>query len=164
MVVPIVEGHRPVLVEVQTLIQARSDAAPQRTAHGLTSARLKLALAVLGGRAGLDLSAFDVFASVAGGVKTDDPAIDLGLALALASAAARTPIGAGVVAVGEIGLAGEIRSVARLDLRLHEAYRVGYRTAVVPRSAPDGPAGLELVRCQRLDQAVEAMIRPMARR
>ncbi len=164
LVVPIVDGHRPVLVEVQTLIQARTDAAPQRTAHGLTSARLKLALAVLAGRAGLDLSAFDVFASVAGGVKTDDPAVDLGLALALASAASGSPIGAGVVAVGEVGLAGEIRSVPRLDTRLHEAFRVGYRTAVVPQSAPDGPAGLELVRCQRLDQAVDAVVRSLARR
>jgi DNA repair protein RadA/Sms len=64
-----------------------------------------------------------------------------------------------VVAVGEVGLAGEIRSVARLDLRLQEAYRVGYRTAIVPASAPSGPAGLTLIRCQRLDQALAAVHR-----
>jgi DNA repair protein RadA/Sms len=154
VVVPILDGHRPVMIEVQALVRPRSDAAPQRTAHGLTGARLKLSIAVLAGRAEIDLGGFDVFASVAGGVKTDDPAIDLGLSLALASAALGRALAPSMVAIGEVGLAGEIRSVPRLDLRLQEAYRVGYRRAVVPQSAPVGPAGLELVRCQRLDQAV----------
>ncbi len=154
VVVPILEGHRPLMVEVQTLVQARAEASSQRTTHGIGAARLKLAIAVLAGRAGVDLGPYDVFASVAGGVKTDDPGLDLGLTLALASGAAGEPISSSIVAIGEVGLAGELRAVPRMDLRLHEAYRVGYRTAIVPASAADGPAGLRLVRCQRLDQAV----------
>ncbi len=159
VVVPILEGHRPLMVEVQTLVQARAEASSQRTTHGIGSARLKLAIAVLAGRAGVDLGPYDVFASVAGGVKTDDPGVDLGLALALASGAAGEPIAPSVVAIGEVGLAGELRAVPRMDLRLHESYRVGYRTAIVPASAADGPAGLRLIRCQRLDQAVQAIAR-----
>lgn len=155
VVVPILDGHRPLMVEVQTLIQGRSDGQVQRTAQGFAAARLKLAIAVLAGRAGIDLAPFDVFASVAGGVRTDDPGLDLGLTLALASGVAGTVISASAVAIGEVGLAGELRAVPRMDLRLQEAYRVGYRTAVVPASTSDGPSGLKLVRCQRLDQAVE---------
>ncbi len=159
VVVPILEGHRPLMVEVQTLVQARAEASSQRTTQGVGVARLKLAIAVLAGRAGIDLGPYDVFASVAGGVKTEDPGLDLGLALALASGAAGEPIAASVVAIGEVGLAGELRSVPRMDLRLHEAYRVGYRTAIVPSSCLDGPSGLRLIRCQRLDQAVQATSR-----
>lgn len=164
VVVPAMDGHRPVMIEVQALVGPDGELQPQRTAQGLPTSRLRLALAVLGSQAKIVFGRRDVFCSVAGGVTTNDPGVDLGLALALASAESGRPIAPAVVAVAEIGLAGELRSVPRLDLRLQEAYRVGYRTAIVPESASSAPTGMTLVRCRSLADALSNVRIPIGGR
>jgi DNA repair protein RadA/Sms len=130
-----VEGSRPILVEVQALVGEAAHGTPRRTALGIDGGRLALILAVLQRRAGLDCAARDVFVNVAGGLTIDEPASDLAVALAAASSLAGRPIPPGFTVLGEIGLAGEVRSVSRLEARLKEAARIGFDTALVPASA-----------------------------
>lgn len=155
-VVATMEGHRPMLVEVQALVAPTSQAIPRRSAQGVDHNRLAVLLAVLERRAGVRLGTSEVYASVVGGVRLTEPAADLGLALALASAASGVPVPPDVVACGEVGLTGEVRQVGHLERRLAEAARLGFARAVVPHSAPAGPAGLELVRVKSLRGAVAA--------
>jgi DNA repair protein RadA/Sms len=138
-VVCAMEGTRPLLVEVQALVRSAPFGTPRRTTAGLDYNRLQLLLAVLEKRAGLTLGTADVYASAAGGVRVDEPAADLGVALAVASSYRNRPLDARTVFVGEIGLAGEVRGVPRLGRRLAEAGKLGFRRAVVPAGA--GPAG-----------------------
>jgi DNA repair protein RadA/Sms len=158
------EGSRPMLVEVQALVAPAPHGSPRRTASGLDNQRLALLLAVLGRRAGLNLAGHDVYASVVGGLSIDEPAIDLPLALALASALRDRPIAAGTVALGEVGLTGELRAVGGLERRLREAARLGFKRAIVPRAAGRGrsgeepPEGLEVVRVATLREAISAAL------
>jgi DNA repair protein RadA/Sms len=133
-VVASLEGTRPLLVEVQALVAPTHFANPQRVAQGFDAKRLAVLLAVLEKRARLSLAGCDVFVSVAGGIRLEEPAADLGLALALAGSFRDAPLAADMVAIGEVGLAGELRPVPQLARRLAEAGRLGFRTAVVPRS------------------------------
>ena len=144
VVTPALEGHRPLLVEVQALVADSSLAQPRRSSQGLDSGRLSLLLAVLERRVGLPVQGLDVYAMAVGGVKVTEPGADLAICCALASSLGGQPVGATTVAVGEVGLAGELRQVGRLDRRLAEAARLGFTTAVVPRSAPavDAPIGV----------------------
>lgn len=153
-VVPTMDGHRPLLVEVQALVTPTELPVPRRSAQGVDPGRLSLLLAVLARRAGLGFAKFDVYASAVGGVRIGEPGADLAVALAVASAAADVPIAPGVVACGEIGLAGELRQVAHTPRRLAEAARVGFTEAIVPASAPDGPPGLRLRRVGSLADAI----------
>ena len=143
------EGSRALLVEVQALVTTGGPM-PRRTASGLDPNRLALLIAVLGRRAGIGLASHDVYANLAGGLRVDDPALDLPLAIALASSLRDRPVRPGTVAFGEVGLLGELRAVAGLDRRLREAARLGFTRAVVPRSSrPRGepaPEGIEIVR------------------
>ncbi len=157
VVVPVLEGRRPMLVELQALVARSSLATPRRTAQGIPPGRLALAVAVLEQRAGCSLASCDVFASVVGGVKVAEPAVDLALALALVSAATGTALGPDLVACGEVGLAGELRQVVHTDRRLAEAARLGFTRACVPPSAPDPPPGMSLVRASTLAGAVTAL-------
>ncbi len=155
VVVPTIEGHRPLLLEVQALVASSSLPAPRRSAQGLDGGRLALLLAVLERRAGLTaLVSADVYASAVGGVKVVEPGADLGIALAVVSALTDHPLPAGLVACGEVGLAGELRQVGQTDRRLAEAARLGFTHAVVPRSAPDPPAGIAVVRASTLAEAI----------
>lgn len=157
IVVPVLEGHRPLLVEVQALV-SRVGPAPapsRRSAQGLDGGRLALVLAVLEQRVGLSMSGADVYASAVGGVRVAEPAADLAVALALASASTGEVLPAHLVAAGEVGLAGELRSVSGLPRRLAEAARLGFRVAVVPESSPDGPPGLVLFRAATLLEALQ---------
>lgn len=129
------EGTRPILQEIQALVSRSSLAMPRRTATGFDSNRLHLLTAVLSRRAGVGLYDQDVFVNVAGGLRVDEPAADLAAALAIISAARDQPIPSDLVAIGELGLAGEVRGVAQLDQRLREAAKLGFTQAVVPRSA-----------------------------
>lgn len=156
VVAPIVEGHRPLLVETQALVTRSGLPQPRRTAHGLDGARLGLLLAVLDRRAGLSLLGDDVYAAAAGGVRVNEPAGDLALALACASAKLGRPVRSGLVACGEIGLGGEVRRVPHLERRLGEAARLGFDVAVIPSSAPDPPASMRALRVGSLLDAVEA--------
>jgi DNA repair protein RadA/Sms len=154
VVVAALEGHRPLLVEIQALVAPSGLAMPRRSAQGLDSGRLSLLLAVLDRRVGLSMAGADVFASAVGGARIAEPAADLALALALASASSGTPLPPDVVACGEVGLGGEVRQVGQTARRLAEAARLGFRTAVVPASAPDVPAGMEAIRVRSLAEAV----------
>ena len=127
------EGTRPVLVEVQALLSPNAGGAPRRSVIGWDGGRLAMMLAVLDSRAGLRLSAHDVYLNVAGGLRIVEPAADLAVAAALASAATETPTDAGTVYFGEVGLSGEIRQVAQADARLKEAQKLGFATACLPR-------------------------------
>jgi DNA repair protein RadA/Sms len=136
------EGRRPLVSEVQALVADSILASPRRAVSGLDSARLAMLLAVLERRVGLSLSRHDVYASTVGGVALRGPSSDLAIALALASGAVKRPVPAGVVALGEVGLAGELRPVPSVAQRLGEAARLGFTTAVVPEQSGHGAAGL----------------------
>jgi len=131
------EGRRPLLAEVQALVTHTAQERPRRTTSGLDGSRLAMVLAVLQQHAGLRLSGYDVFASTVGGARLTDPASDLAVAVALSSATFGRPTPAGVVAMGEIGLAGELRRVRDLQQRLAEAARLGFEMAVVPAERTD---------------------------
>ncbi len=126
------EGTRPILVEVQALVAPSSLAAPRRAVLGYDSNRLAMIVAVLETRCGLNIGSHDIFLNIAGGVRINEPAADVAVAAALISALSGNPLPAEAVLFGEIGLAGEIRQVARPDLRLKEASKLGFNTGVVP--------------------------------
>jgi DNA repair protein RadA/Sms len=128
------EGSRPLLTEVQALVGNTTYGMPQRTATGFDQRRLALLLAVLEKRAGYRFADQDVFVNVAGGMKLQEPATDLGVACALVSALSNRPVGKNTVFMGEIGLGGEIRGVSRIAQRVNEAKKMGFETAVVPES------------------------------
>jgi DNA repair protein RadA/Sms len=146
VVVPVMEGQRPLLVEIQALVGDHDSVPPTRSAQGLDSRRLPVLLAVLAQHAGYQLGKRNVYASAVGGVRISEPAVDLGVALAVMSAQSETAIPAGVVACGEVGLGGEVRQVGHLQRRLAEAARLGFTHAVIPASAPDPPAGITALR------------------
>jgi DNA repair protein RadA/Sms len=154
VVVPTLEGHRPLLVEVQALVNSTNLPSPRRSAIGLDQRRLVLLLAVLDRRTGLGFGNSDVHASVVGGVKLVEPGADLAVALALASARTGVPVPDDVVACGEVGLGGEVRQVGATARRLVEAARLGFRRAVVPASAPDPPPGIVALRAASLKEAL----------
>jgi len=154
VVVPVQEGSRILLVEVQALVTESSLANPRRSAQGLDGGRLAQLVAVLSRHCGVELAKRDVHAAIAGGVRVTEPAVDLGLALALASSQAGTPVPEDVVAVGEVGLGGEVRQVASTPRRLAEAGRLGFRRAIVPWSAPQPPPGISAVRVGDLRSAL----------
>ena len=130
------EGSRPLLVEVQALVAPTGAPSPRRTASGVDPNRLALLVAVLGRRAGIGLAGHDVYANLAGGLTVSEPGLDLPLALALASSLRDRPLVPGTVAIGEVGLLGELRSVGGLDRRLREAARLGFTRAIVPAIDP----------------------------
>ncbi|RME86425.1 MAG: DNA repair protein RadA [Caldilineae bacterium] len=154
------EGTRPLLVEVQALASTTPFPQPRRTANGVDFNRLLLITAVLSKRVGLRLSDQDIFVNVVGGLKVSEPASDLAVALAIASSVRNKPILADLVAIGEVGLSGELRSVSQLARRLGEARKLGFARAIIPRSVRRGPDPLpediELIRVRSLAQAIEA--------
>jgi DNA repair protein RadA/Sms len=131
-VVASIVGSRPVLVEVQALVGETGYGTPRRLAANLDPARLAMVIAVLERRAGMSLGTFDVYASVAGGLRVTEPAADLGVALAIASAFRGVALAADSVAFGELGLSGEVRPVSQRARRTAEARRLGFRTVVCP--------------------------------
>ena len=151
------EGTRPLLVEVQALVAPGGYGSPRRTASGIDTNRLALLIAVLGRRAGVGLGSHDVYANLAGGLSLDDPGLDLPLALALASSLRDRVVPADLVAIGEVGLLGELRPVPGLERRLREAARLGFRTAVVPKSRRGGAPvvdGMAIVVASDLREAI----------
>jgi DNA repair protein RadA/Sms len=156
VVVPTLDGHRPILVEVQALCAPVSYVPPRRSAQGIDSGRLALLLAVLESRVDVSTGTAEVYALTAGGVRLVEPAGDLGLALAVVSSANQVPLPEDTVAVGEVGLGGEVRPVGRIEHRLAEAARLGFRQAVVPRGTPPVP-GLRLVEVGLVLEAVGAL-------
>ena len=132
------EGRRPLLAEVQSLVAQTVTGAPRRTTSGVDSARIAMIQAVLSKRCGVPLHGVDVYAATVGGARLADPAADLAVAIAIASAARDEAVATDLVAIGEVGLAGEVRRVGGIHSRLREAARIGFRHAIVPADA--GPA------------------------
>ena len=154
------EGTRPVLVEVQALLAPNAGGSPRRSVIGWDSGRLSMLLAVLETRCGLRLAATDVWLNIAGGLRVSEPAADLAVAAAIASAATDQPTSAETVYFGEVGLSGEVRQVAQAEARLKEAAKLGFGRAVLPRRvargnrAPAPPEGLQLVEIGHLSDLV----------
>jgi DNA repair protein RadA/Sms len=153
------QGSRVLLVEVQALTASSVIGAAKRKVSGVSSDRVAMIIAVLEKRCELRLAADDVFVNIAGGVKVAEPAIDLAIALAISSAHLNRPLQAGTLAVGELGLGGEIRSVPQLDNRLREAARLGCSQAIVPRIGTQVPSlgGTAIHEVHRLSQALNAI-------
>jgi len=155
-----VEGTRPVLVEIQALLSPNAGGSPRRSVIGWDSGRLSMLLAVLETRCGMRLNAHDVYLNVAGGLRVSEPAADLAVAAALASAATDRPTNPGTVYFGEVGLSGEIRQVAQADARVKEAGKLGFDTACLPRRVAGGsgrlaaPPGLRLAEIGHLSDLV----------
>ena len=155
------EGTRPLLVEVQALVGEPGHGPPRRTSLGIDPGRVAMILAVLQRRAGVDASSRDVFVNVTGGLSVVEPAADLAVAAAAASSSAQKPLPEGWTVAGEIGLTGEIRSVARLEARLQEAVRLGFTSALVPASAQPArtPDGIRLYPARHLAEALDRLFR-----
>lgn len=160
-VVPTLEGQRPLLVEVQALTNTTnaSGVPPRRSAQGIDGGRLALLLAVLERRARVATGNVEVFASAVGGVRLTEPGADLALCLAIVSALADVPLAAGLVVVGEVGLAGEVRQAAHTERRLAEAARMGFTQALVPANSPLIDCGLELLRVGSVPEALTVALR-----
>ncbi len=152
-----VEGTRPLLVEIQGLTSATAFGNPRRTANGVDFNRMLLTIAVLTRRVGLKLAEQDVFVNVVGGLRVEEPAADLAVAMAIASSLQDRAAPADMAFIGEVGLSGEIRAVAQLPARLREAGKLGFRRVIVPRT-PRGetaaPTGLELIPARSLREAL----------
>jgi len=133
VVLPSVEGTRPILVEVQALVSPTNLGTARRTAIGTDPQRLSLLCAVLEKKCGLDLYGNDIFLNIAGGIRIDEPALDLGVICALASSLMEKPISSATVVCGEVGLAGEVRAIGHVDVRVKEAERLGFTRFVLPR-------------------------------
>jgi DNA repair protein RadA/Sms len=146
------EGTRPVLLEVQALLAPNVGGSARRSVVGWDSGRLSMLLAVLETRAGLRLNATDVYLNVAGGLRVQEPAADLAVAAAIASAATETPTSAGTVYFGEVGLSGEVRQVAQAEARLKEAAKLGFDRACLPRRVARGNRPLPNPDAMRLDE------------
>ncbi len=152
VVAAVLEGTRPLCVEVQSLVAPTPAPTPRRVAQSFDGGRLAMLVAILSRRAGLALAGHDVYASVAGGVKVAEPGADLAVALAIASACDDIPVAADTVVIGELGLGGEVRQVPQIGRRIAEARRLGFERAIVPASTPD-VADVQLVRVTDLEGA-----------
>jgi DNA repair protein RadA/Sms len=161
-VVSSIEGSRPVLIEVQALVTPTSYGVPQRNTTGFDYRRLSLLLAVLEKRVGLHLGSYDVFVNIAGGIKVDEPAVDLGIATSITSSLRDVPVDSTCVAVGEIGLGGEIRTIGHVEKRVQEAAKLGFKRIVIPHNnlkSVKGHDGIEIVGVQNVNEAMEELLR-----
>ncbi len=154
VVVPTIDGRRPLLIELQALVAGSSLVTPRRSAQGVDQGRLAMLMAVLERRVGLAVSKCDVYALAVGGARVIDPGADAGLALAVASSLTGKAVGDDLVVIGEVGLGGELRQVGHQDRRLAEAIRHGFRRAIVPASVAEEPDGLTVMRAPTLAAAV----------
>ncbi|CAN5751698.1 DNA repair protein RadA [soil metagenome] len=156
-----IEGSRPLLVEVQSLVSTSSFGNARRMASGIDQNRLSLLLAVLEKRAGLNLMGEDVFVNIAGGMTVDEPAADLAVIAAVASSVRNRPIKPGTAVFGEVGLAGEVRGTTQASLRVREAGMMGFTRCVLPPgscSPVDLPAGIALVEVRTVSEALDALM------
>ena len=159
-VVASMEGTRPLLVEVQALVAPTSYGVPQRASTGYDSKRLQMILAVLEKRVGLHVGQYDVFVNVAGGVRVEEPAVDLGMALSIVSSLRNVPVDPHAVAVGEVGLGGEIRTIHQMDKRIGEARKLGFTRMILPHNNLKGVrrnGDMILTEVETIDQAIAVL-------
>jgi DNA repair protein RadA/Sms len=155
------EGTRPLLVEIQALTSTTSFGLPRRTANGIDFNRLLLLAAVLSKRMGLRLYDQDIFVNVVGGLRINEPAVDLSVAVAIASSFRDKPVAHDLAIMGEIGLSGELRSISQVPKRLNEAARLGFKRCLLPHSVrvpKDKPADLEVIKARSLGQALDVAL------
>lgn len=157
----VMEGSRPILAEVQALVSKTSFNVPRRTADGFDFNRAALLMAVAEKRGGMKLSAFDAYINVIGGLRLDEPGADLPVILAVASSYRDTPIANDFVAIGEVGLTGEIRSVSHMNQRLQEVSRLGFKQCIIPKNGSEKleiPKGLTVLRVRNVREAIESVL------
>ncbi|MCY4001289.1 MAG: DNA repair protein RadA [Bacteroidetes bacterium] len=155
------EGTRSLLIEVQSLVTRTSYGTPQRTSTGFDPKRLQLLLAVLEKREGLELGGHDVFLNVAGGMRAEEPAADLGVAIAIASSLYDISAESCGVLIGEVGLGGEVRGVGRLELRLGECAKLGFQSAIVPKRSLQGfvsPSGIQVLGVETVSEVLGILL------
>ena len=157
----VMEGTRPILAEVQALVSKTSFNVPRRTADGFDFNRAALLLAVTEKRAGMKLNLFDAYINVIGGLRLDEPGADLAVVLAVASSYRETSIADDLVAIGEVGLTGEIRSVSHMNQRLQEVARLGFSKCIIPKFGSeklDIPHNLTVFRVRNIREAIETVL------
>jgi len=162
VVVPTIEGSRPLLVEIQALVARASFGIPTRRTTGLDYNKLSLLIAVLEKKVGLHLSNSDCFVNVAGGIKVSEPAADLGTATAIASSLKEIPTQTDTVIVGEVGLGGEVRAVSQIEARLKEARKLGFKKALIPNGNLKNiklSLDMELIGVEKLKEALNTVLR-----
>ncbi|MGO9139142.1 MAG: DNA repair protein RadA [Syntrophales bacterium] len=160
VVVPSIEGTRPILIEIQSLVNPSNFGMPRRTTIGVDHNRVALLAAVMDKMCGFRLSGHDIFINVAGGMKVDEPGIDLGIVASMSSSFLDRPIDKGTVVFGEVGLAGEVRGISQMDIRIKEAARMGFVRCIVPQtSSRNGFAEkkMECIRINSLKQLLECI-------
>ena len=154
------EGMRPMLVEVQALVSSAAYGTPQRSSTGFDTKRLNMLLAVMEKRCGFKLGAKDVFLNIAGGIKVDDPAIDLAVVAAVLSSNADLPVDKSIALSAEVGLSGEVRPVNRMEQRIYEAEKLGFERIVISKynkGIEQKNFKIRLVKCGRIDEVVKAL-------
>jgi DNA repair protein RadA/Sms len=160
VVVATIEGTRPILVEIQALVSASALGTPRRTTLGIDPNRVAILTAVLEKKLGLQLGGHDIFVNVAGGVRIDEPAVDLGVVAAVASSFLDRPISKTALVFGEVGLAGEVRAVGHAEARVKEASVLGFHRCILPeasRRQVRAPEGIELAGVGSLQEAWEVI-------
>jgi DNA repair protein RadA/Sms len=161
VVVSSLEGTRPILVELQALVSSTSYAMPKRVANGVELSRVSLLLAVMEKRLGMHLSGQDVYVNVVGGMHIDEPAIDLGIVVAVTSSLREALIEPGMLVLGEVGLGGEVRAVSQAELRIREAAKMGFRRCFLPErnlAKLDPIEGMELVGIREVREALDGVL------
>ncbi len=151
------EGTRPILIEIQALVTRTNFGIPRRQAQGADYNRLNLLMAVLEKRVGLALGECDAYLNIAGGIKVTEPAIDLGIVLAVVSSFRNKPLPSDLVAFGEVGLSGEVRSISQIEGRVKEAAKLGFKTCVVPATGKESLKNMEGVKIIYVNSVAEAM-------
>ena len=155
-----IEGTRPILVEIQALVSRTAFGMPRRTAAGTDYNRVNLLMAVMDKNLGLKLADQDAYINIAGGIKINEPAIDLGIILAIASSYRNRPIPEGVICFGEVGLSGEVRSVSMADQRVSEAKKLGFDTCILPKmclKSVQNSSGIKLIGVENVAEALEIL-------
>ena len=151
VVVPSIEGTRPILIEIQSLVNPTNFGMPRRTTIGVDHNRVALLAAVMDKMCGFRLSGHDIFINVAGGMKVDEPAVDLGIVASMASSFLGKPIDKGTVVFGEVGLAGEVRGTSQMDVRIKEAARMGFVRCIMPQTSSLNVSAERKMECFRVN-------------
>jgi len=160
VVVCSVEGTRPILIEIQALVCRTNFGIPRRQTTGTDFNRVNLLMAVLEKRLGLQIGDFDAYVNIAGGMKISEPAIDLGLILAIVSSFKNRPVDEKMIVFGEVGLSGEVRAVTMAQQRLQEARKLGYETVVMPRVNLEGMEpvkGIKVIGVGGIGEAIDVI-------
>ncbi len=158
VIFPTMEGTRPLLVEIQALTSITNFGYPKRTASGMDLNRLQLLIAVLTKRAGLNLTNQDVFINIVGGLNIREPALDLAVALAVASAYKNKPVKKDMAVFGEIGLAGEVRNVDNIEARIKEVAKLGFKAVIIPKNTKLTSNKIKIIKAANVKEAIKAAL------